>query len=103
MVKENSKHSFLKVKDHSVSGEYFQLIENAEYGFLETTPQPITESLPDYYKSEDYISHTDSKKSLTDRVYQIVKIIALKELDRIFHLKTVQRLQLPTFFLKKKM
>ena len=31
-----------------------------------------------YYKSEDYISHTDSKKSLFDKVYQSVKNITLK-------------------------
>jgi 2-polyprenyl-3-methyl-5-hydroxy-6-metoxy-1,4-benzoquinol methylase len=79
VVKENSKHSFLKVKDHSVSGEYFQLIENAEYGFLETTPQPITKSLPDYYKSEDYISHTDSKRNLFENVYHVVRKISLKQ------------------------
>ena len=79
MVKENSKHSFLKVKDHSVSGEYFQLIENAEYGFLETTPQPTAEALPDYYKSEDYISHTDSKRNLFENVYHVVRKISLKQ------------------------
>jgi len=55
VVKENSKHSFLKVKDHSVSGEYFQLIENAEYGFLENTQYPNAENLPHYYKNEKYI------------------------------------------------
>jgi len=79
VVKENSKHSFLKVKDHSVSGEYFQLIENAEYGFLETTPQPTAEALPDYYKSEDYISHTDSKRNLFENVYHVVRKISLKQ------------------------
>ena len=79
MVKENSNHSFLKVKDHSVSGEYFQLIENSEYGFLETTPQPSAETLPDYYKSEDYISHTDSKRNLFESVYHMVRKISLKQ------------------------
>ncbi len=79
MVKENLKHSFLEVKDHSVSGEYFQLIENIEYGFLETTPQPSAEALPDYYKSEDYISHTDSKRNLFESVYHVIRKISLKQ------------------------
>ena len=79
MAKENSKHSFLKVKDHSVSGEYFQLIENTEYSFLVTTPQPTAETLPDYYESEDYISHTDSKRNLFESVYHVVRKISLKQ------------------------
>lgn len=79
MVKESSKHSFLEVKDHSVSGDFFQLIENTEYGFLETTPQPSAEALPDYYKSEDYISHTDSKRNLFESVYHLIRKISLKQ------------------------
>lgn len=79
MVKENSNHPFLEVKDHSVSGENFQLIENLEYGFLETAPQPSLESLPNYYKSEDYISHTDSKRNLFEIVYHLVRKISLKQ------------------------
>lgn len=68
----------LKVEDHSVSGEEFQLIENAKYGFLETQPQPQLEKLSNYYESEDYISHTDSKRNWFEKVYHIVRLISLK-------------------------
>lgn len=68
----------MKVKDHSVSGEMFQLIENKTYGFLETTPQPKEENLSGYYKTEDYISHTDSKRNLLEKVYHVVRSISLK-------------------------
>ncbi len=74
-----NKSVFLKVKDHSVSGEEFQLVENSEYGFLETTPQPSKEKLPKYYESEDYISHTDSKRNLFEKVYHLVRSISLKK------------------------
>ncbi|WP_396602601.1 class I SAM-dependent methyltransferase [Algibacter sp. R77976] len=74
-----NKSVFLTVKDHSVSGEAFQLIRNSEYGFLETTPQPSLDKLPDYYKSEDYISHTDSKRNLFEKVYHLVRTISLKK------------------------
>ncbi|MGB1308118.1 MAG: class I SAM-dependent methyltransferase [Oceanihabitans sp.] len=70
--------SFLQVKDHSVSGEMFQLIENKTYGFLETKPQPKENKLSEYYKTEDYISHTDSKRNLLEKVYHIVRNISLK-------------------------
>ena len=70
---------YIKVKDHSVSGEEFELIQNPEYGFLETIPQPDSDKLPDYYKSEDYISHTDSKRNLFEKAYHFIKSISLKK------------------------
>lgn len=70
---------YLSVKDHSVSGEEFDLIQNSEYGFLETKPQPSKEKLPEYYESEDYISHTDSKRNLFEKVYHLVRSISLKK------------------------
>jgi 2-polyprenyl-3-methyl-5-hydroxy-6-metoxy-1,4-benzoquinol methylase len=75
---EQSKHINFSVKDHSVSGEIFELVKNETLGYLETKPQPSIEKLPDYYKSEDYISHTDSKRNLFEKAYHFVKKIALK-------------------------
>ncbi|SEP83216.1 Methyltransferase domain-containing protein [Hyunsoonleella jejuensis] len=74
-----NKTVVLTVKDHSVSGEEFQLIENSECGFLETTPQPSKEKLPEYYESEDYISHTDARRNVFEKVYHIVRSISLKK------------------------
>lgn len=74
-----NKSIFLSVKDHSVSGEEFQLTRNSEYGFLVTTPQPTLDKLPEYYQSEDYISHTDSKRNVFEKVYHLVRTIALKK------------------------
>lgn len=70
--------TYLNVKDHSVSGESFELVYNEEFDMLETRPQPSEKTLPSYYQSEDYISHTDSKRNLLEKVYQSVKSIALK-------------------------
>ncbi|MEW4922352.1 class I SAM-dependent methyltransferase [Algibacter sp. 2305UL17-15] len=79
MAIKNSNHTHLKVKDHSVSGEEFELILNSEYGFLQTTPRPSSDKLPSYYQSEDYISHTDSKRNLFEKVYHLVRTISLKK------------------------
>ena len=68
-----------KIKDYSVSNEEFRLIENSKYGFLETHPQPSEASLPSYYKSEDYISHTDTKRNLFEKAYHFVRSITLKK------------------------
>jgi 2-polyprenyl-3-methyl-5-hydroxy-6-metoxy-1,4-benzoquinol methylase len=67
---------FLDCKDHTVSSEVYQVKRNIEFDMLVTVPVP--KNLAAYYKSEDYISHTDSRKSLLDKVYQIVKNITLK-------------------------
>ena len=71
------KTSYLKVKDYSVSGESFELIYNETFDFLETQPQPSLNKLPAYYKSDDYISHTDSQRTLFEKAYQFVKKITL--------------------------
>ena len=74
----NTKTIHLALKDYSVSKEEFELKINEEFGFLETIPQPSKEDLPRYYESEDYISHTDTKRNLFEKVYHLVRSIALK-------------------------
>ncbi len=56
---------------------------NEEFEMLVT--QPVPKNLSDYYKSEDYISHTDSKKTIFDKVYQAVKNITLKRKLRLIN------------------
>ncbi|WP_159949662.1 class I SAM-dependent methyltransferase [Polaribacter septentrionalilitoris] len=68
---------FLNCKDFTVSGESYEVMFNEEYDMMVTSPIPV--DLENYYKSEDYISHTDSKKSIFDKVYQMVKNITLKK------------------------
>jgi len=69
----------LSIKDHSVSGEMFQLKENKTYGFLETFPQPKASQLSEYYKTEDYISHTDAKRNWFEKAYHLVRRFSLKQ------------------------
>lgn len=74
-----SKHKhFLTVKDYSVSKETFDLYYDETLDMLITHPQPSLESLGKYYESEDYISHTDNKRSLFEKLYHFIKNIALK-------------------------
>lgn len=69
--------TYLKVKDHSVSGETFELLYNPDYDMLITHPQPSLDNLPRYYESPDYISHTDGKRSFFEKLYHFIKKIAL--------------------------
>tara|TARA_R110000796_G_scaffold183498_2_gene300066 strand:+ start:168876 stop:169700 length:825 start_codon:yes stop_codon:yes gene_type:complete len=75
---------YLNCKDYSVSKEEFQLLYDENLDMLVTDPQP--KNLSAYYESDDYISHTDAKKSVVDKIYQSVKKKNLKN-----KLKIVQK------------
>lgn len=74
----NPKKHFLTVKDNSVSKESFELLYDENLDMLITSPQPDENNLGKYYESEDYISHTDAKRSLFEKAYHFIKNIALK-------------------------
>src|SRR5690606_18132043 len=80
-----NKEHFLVCKDHSVTKEEFKLVKDIESDMLITTPQPKTENLFKYYESEDYISHTDSKRSLFEKVYHIIKQYSLNKKVKILN------------------
>ncbi len=68
---------YLKCKDHSVSQEEFQLLFDETKQMLVTSPAPALEKLNLYYKSEDYISHTDTKRNLFEKAYHFIRNITL--------------------------
>jgi 2-polyprenyl-3-methyl-5-hydroxy-6-metoxy-1,4-benzoquinol methylase len=75
-----SKHQkFITVTDYSVSKETFDLYRDAALDLLFTHPKPDATQLPKYYESDDYISHTDGKRSLFEKTYQFIKNRALKK------------------------
>jgi 2-polyprenyl-3-methyl-5-hydroxy-6-metoxy-1,4-benzoquinol methylase len=86
----NKKH-FLTVKDHSVSKEIFELYYDETLDMLITSPQPNENDLGKYYESEDYISHTDNKRSLFEKAYHIVKNIALKNKLNLINSESPQK------------
>ncbi len=72
---------YLKTKDYSVSNEAFELFYDADMDMLITRPEP--NDLGRYYESENYISHTDAKKTLLDQAYQLAKKISLKRKEKL--------------------
>lgn len=77
MISKNLKN-YLNVKDNSVSKETFELLYDENLDLLITSPQPAEDVLGRYYESDDYISHTDGKRSIFEKAYHFVKNIALK-------------------------
>ncbi len=83
---ENSQKSvYLKTKDFLVTGEEFSLLYDSDREMLLTDPQPEIENLYKYYESDEYISHTDSKKGIISFLYQKVKKQALQKKSKLIY------------------
>lgn len=75
---------FLACVDHTVSRETFQIVECNSCGFKFTNPRPEGSVLGNYYKSENYVSHSNTKKGFINSTYQSVrKYTLLKKLQLI--------------------
>lgn len=68
----------LVCKDYTVSQESFQLVTCSDCSFKFTNPRPEDAVLGNYYKSEDYISHSNTKKGMISRLYHMVRSYTLK-------------------------
>jgi len=69
----------LSCKDYTVSHEIFQLVICQECGFKFTNPRPENFKIGDYYKSEKYISHSNTKKGIIAKLYHLVRKYTLKK------------------------
>jgi len=78
-IANNSLDLFLKCKDYTVSRETFSIYIDKESQLLVTIPRPAVGDLSRYYDSDEYISHSDSKKSFINKVYQIVRNYTIKQ------------------------
>ena len=85
VANNNPENFYLTVNDHAVSGEQFYLVVNDDYGFLETYPKPSENKLANYYKSEDYISHTDSRRNFFEKLYHAIRHISLNRKVRLLN------------------
>src|SRR5690606_25525091 len=70
----------LLCEDHTVSREKFQIIScKKNCGFKFTNTIPNLSDLGNYYKSENYISHSNTKKGLISKLYHLVRNHTLKQ------------------------
>lgn len=68
----------LKVKDYFLSQESFSVQKCEDCGFLLTNPRPAKENIGVYYKSENYISHSNKKQGLFAGLYQVARKVNLE-------------------------
>jgi 2-polyprenyl-3-methyl-5-hydroxy-6-metoxy-1,4-benzoquinol methylase len=68
----------LTCKDYTVSQEKFRIVVCGSCGFKFTNPRPDDEVLGNYYKSEDYISHSNTRKGFVSKLYHVVRNYTLQ-------------------------
>ncbi|HOZ95306.1 MAG TPA: class I SAM-dependent methyltransferase [Niabella sp.] len=72
-------HPVFNVQDYTVSQQEFQIqhCDNCTLRFTQDVPD--INAIGQYYKSEDYISHTNTSKGLINTLYQKVRIRTMKQ------------------------
>ncbi len=81
----------MKIKDHFLSQEIFEIQETEINGILKTTPIP--ENIDKYYESEDYISHHQDTGSLKQKLYKFLQSFNLNYKRNIVIAETNKILQ----------
>lgn len=66
------------VKDFTVSQQQFAIVACAKCTLRFTQDVPDAANIGPYYKSEDYISHTNTSKGLINKLYQTVRGYTMK-------------------------
>ena len=64
-------------KDYTVSNEYFEIWQCNTCSFRFTQNAPDESGIGVYYQSAEYISHSDTKRGLVNRLYHYVRNFAL--------------------------
>ena len=75
----NQAIPYLEVKDHFLTGEVFQLLKCSDCELIYTTPRPDKDKIGNYYKSEDYVSHSSTKKGIVNSIYNVVRNYTLNQ------------------------
>lgn len=70
---------FITCKDYTVSQENFNIVSCRTCNFKFTNPRPSDSEIGKYYKSETYVSHSDTRKGLINRLYHMVRSRTLKQ------------------------
>lgn len=79
VCKSDKITNLFSVKDYTVSGGQFTIAECMHCTLRFTQDVPTQDQIGAYYKSEDYISHTNTKKGLINSLYQNVRGITMKQ------------------------
>lgn len=68
---------FLKANDHLVTSESFTVNKCQSCSFIFTQGIPSADEIGKYYQSQDYVSHSDSRKGLMNKLYHLSRSLML--------------------------
>lgn len=68
-----------QLKDYTVSDEEYTILKCHSCGFMFTQDAPDAGSIGPYYKSDDYVSHSNTQKGIFFKVYHLVREHMLKK------------------------
>lgn len=72
--------------DYYATGGEFDLFRCADCGFLFTQNFPNEQEIGHYYDTKDYVSHSDTRKGIVNKLYRIVRNYMLnKKADIVKH------------------
>ena len=72
-------HPVLTAADHTVSREEFEIWECEQCLFRFTQHVPDENEIGAYYESEEYISHSNTRQGVINRLYHIVRSYTLRQ------------------------
>jgi SAM-dependent methyltransferase len=85
----NEFKPYISCTDFTVSKELFEIVSCSKCQFKFTNPRPDAIEIGRYYESQDYISHSDTKKGLFNKIYHYVRGIAIRnKINLIIDLQT---------------
>ena len=74
---------YISATDHNVSNDTFYIAKCKKCNLRYTNPRPTEDTIGLYYKSENYISHTGSKKGILNYIYHKVRQYQLKKKESL--------------------
>ena len=74
-----SSETFMTTLDYNYTQEEFTITQCGSCGFKYTNPIPTSDNIGDYYKADNYISHTSSKKGVFERLYHLVRSYTIQK------------------------
>lgn len=91
VCKNSNINAAFEVNDYTVSNEKFVIFNcnNCTTRFTQDIPNEM--EITNFYKSDNYISHTDTKKDIVSKIYHFVRNITLKTKRRLVNKYTEQK------------
>ncbi|HEY0298232.1 MAG TPA: class I SAM-dependent methyltransferase [Arachidicoccus sp.] len=88
LCNSNNIQSVFYAKDYTVSPEDFEIVQCKDCTLRFTQNVPDQQSIGKYYKSENYISHTNTSKGFINKMYQAVRRRTMKQKVKIVQQQT---------------